>query len=197
MIDLDAPFRPATPGDAPAMADFVHFASEGLALYLWTRMAGRDGDPWALGRERATRDTGAFSYRNTIIAEPDGHPVAGLIGYPLPDRPEPIPDSMPAMFVPLQELENLAPGTWYVNVLAAHPEHRGKGYGAALLTVADRLAADTGRRGLSIIVADTNTGARRLYERCSYSETARRRMVKEDWQHPGTDWLLLTKPLAA
>jgi ribosomal protein S18 acetylase RimI-like enzyme len=101
------------------------------------------------------------------------------------------------MFVPLQELENLAPGTWYVNVLAAHPEHRGKGYGAALLTVADRLAADTGRRGLSIIVADTNTGARRLYERCGYSETARRRMVKEDWQHPGTDWLLLTKPLAA
>jgi ribosomal protein S18 acetylase RimI-like enzyme len=197
MIDLDAPFRPATPGDAPAMADFVHFASEGLALYLWTRMAGRDGDPWALGRERATRDTGAFSYRNAIIAEPDGHPVAGLIGYPLPDRPEPIPDSMPAMFVPLQELENLAPGTWYVNVLAAHPEHRGKGYGAALLTVADRLAADTGRRGLSIIVADTNTGARRLYERCGYSETARRRMVKEDWQHPGTDWLLLTKPLAA
>jgi ribosomal protein S18 acetylase RimI-like enzyme len=197
MIDLDPPFRPATPGDAQAMADFVHFASEGLALYLWTRMAGPDGDPWALGRERATRDTGVFSYRNTIVVAPDGRPVAGLIGYPLPDRPEPIPDTMPAMFVPLQELENLAPGTWYVNVLAAYPEHRGKGYGAALLTVADRLAADTARRGLSIIVADTNTGARRLYERFGYSEIARSRMVKEDWQHPGTDWLLLTKPLPA
>ena len=41
------------------------------------------------------------------------------------------------MFVPLQELENLAPGTWYVNVLAAYPEHRGQGYGTALLAVAE------------------------------------------------------------
>ena len=64
---------------------------------------------------------------------------------------------MPAMFVPLQELENLAPGTWYVNVLAAYPEHRGKGHGTALLGVADQLGADAGRRGLSIIVSDANT----------------------------------------
>ena len=95
------------------------------------------------------------------------------------------------MFVPLQELENLAPGTWYVNVLAAYPEHRGKGCGAALLAVADRLAAEAGQRGLSIIVADTNTGARRLYERAGYREAGKRPMVKEDWQHPGTHWVLL------
>ena len=126
------------------MADFVHFASEGLALYLWTKMAGPGGDPWSIGRERASRGTGGFSYRNTIVVEQDGQVVAGLIGYALPDHSEPIDDAMPAMFVPLQELENLAPGTWYVNVLAAYPEHRGRGYGGALLAVADRLAADRG-----------------------------------------------------
>jgi hypothetical protein len=48
---------------------------------------------------------------------------------------------------------------------------------------------------MSIIVADTNTGARKLYERSGYREVARRRMVKEDWQHPGIDWVLLTKQL--
>ena len=37
------------------------------------------------------------------------------------------------MFVPLQELENLAPGTWYVNVLAVHPPFRGLGLGTKLL----------------------------------------------------------------
>ena len=195
MIALTEPYRRATPADAQAMADFVHFASEGLALYLWTRMAGPGGDPWAIGRERAGRETGAFSYRNTVLAEQGGKPVAGLIGYVLPDPPEPVASDMPAMFVPLQELENLAPATWYVNVLAAYPEHRGRGYGAALLAVADRLAADTAKRGLSIIVADTNIGARKLYERCGYREVAKRRMVKEDWQHPGIDWVLLTKPL--
>ena len=74
MIELKSPFRWATPGDAKPMADFVNFASEGLALYLWTKMAGPGGDPWAFGRERASRETGAFSYRNTIVAEHDGRP---------------------------------------------------------------------------------------------------------------------------
>lgn len=194
MIELEPPFRRATPADTQAMADFVHFASEGLALYLWTRMAGPDSDPWAIGRERAGRDAGAFSYRNAIVAEQNGRTVAGLIGYALPDRPEPIAESMPAMFVPLQELENMVSGTWYVNVLAAYPEVRGRGYGGALLAVADRLAAGNGNRGLSIIVADTNTGARKLYERYGYREIGKRRMVKEDWEHPGTDWVLLAKP---
>jgi ribosomal protein S18 acetylase RimI-like enzyme len=192
-MNLEPPFRRATPADAAVMADFVHFASEGLALYLWTKIAGPTGDPWAIGRQRAARETGAFSYNNGVLMEVGHHLAAGLIGYPLPDKAEPVPPDMPAMFVPLQELENLAPGTWYVNVLAAYPEQRGKGCGTALLALADRLAAEGGQRGLSIIVADTNTGARRLYERCGYREAAKRRMVKEDWQHPGLDWVLLVK----
>jgi ribosomal protein S18 acetylase RimI-like enzyme len=47
--------------------------------------------------------------------------------------------------------------------------------------------------GLSLIVTDTNTSARRLYERRGYREAAQRKIVKEDWQHPGTNWVLLTK----
>jgi ribosomal protein S18 acetylase RimI-like enzyme len=193
MIQLNPPFRPATPDDAVALADLVHFASQGLALYVWTSIAGADGDPWQVGRERARRDTGRFSYRNAVVVEdPAGEVAAALIGYPLPDRPEPISD-MPAMFVPLQELENLAPGTWYVNVLAAYPDRRGKGHGRALLGIADRLAAAGGQPGLSIIVSDANTRALRLYQRCGYREAARRKKVKEGRQYAGTDWILLTK----
>lgn len=193
MATLSAPFRRATPADASALVDFVHFASEGLALYVWTKLAGPGGDPWSLARARAGGEQGAFTYRNAIVREDGGKPVAGLVGYPLPDTPEPIAADMPALFRPLQELENLAPGTWYVNVLAAYPEHRGKGYGGALLNVADRIAAGTRKKGLSIIVSDTNTGARRLYESNGYREAGRRTMVKEDWQHPGKEWVLLTK----
>jgi ribosomal protein S18 acetylase RimI-like enzyme len=197
VIDLASPFRQATPADASAMADLVHFASEGLALYLWTKIARPGSDPWAIGRERAGRDAGSFSYRNTIVAESDGRVAAGLIGYPIADMPEPSPADLPPIVVPLQELEDLVPGTWYVNVLAAYPEHRGKGYGAALLGIAERVARATRRRAMSIIVADSNTGARRLYERCGYREVAHRRMVKEGWQHPGSDFVLLTKRVAA
>jgi len=192
-MQLQPPLRRATPADAPALADFVHFASEGLAYYLWTKMAGPGGDPWAIGRERAGRDGKGFSYRNAFLLEREGRVAAGLVGYPLPHTPEPMPADMPAMFAPLQELENLAPGSWYVNVLAAYPEERGRGHGTALLGLADRLAAELGHAGMSIIVADTNTGARRLYERSGYREAARRAMVKEQWQHPGAEWVLLVK----
>ena len=102
---------------------------------------------------------------------------------------------MPAMFVPLQELEDLVPGTWYVNVLATYPEHRGKGYGAGLLSVARQLAIDTRRTGLSIIVSDANAGARRLYARCGYRELASRPMVKESWKNRGENWVLLKQDL--
>ena len=193
MIQLEPPFRPATQGDAPALTELVNFAGEGLPLYLWTRMAEAGESAWDVGRRRAMRETGSFSYRNATVAETGGRVIAGLIGYPLPDRPEAIDDEMPPMFVPLQELENLAPGTWYVNVLATSPEYRNRGYGTRLLGIAERLAAAAGRPGLSIIVSDANAGARRLYERCGCSEVARRPMVKEGWENPGENWVLLVK----
>jgi ribosomal protein S18 acetylase RimI-like enzyme len=195
MIELQASFRPATPGDAPALAELVNLAGEGLPLYLWSRMAEAGESAWDVGRRRALRETGSFSYRNAVVAEIDGRVIASLIGYPLPDRPEPIDRRMPAMFVPLQELENLAPGTWYVNVLATFEEYRGRGHGTRLLGIAERLAVAAGRSGLSIIVADANAGARRLYERCGYAEVATRAMVKEAWNNPGEDWVLLVRRL--
>jgi ribosomal protein S18 acetylase RimI-like enzyme len=193
MIALAPPFRQATPQDAGALADFVDFASEGLALQVWSRIAGPGRDAWAVGRERARRERGSFSYRNALVVETEKGLAAGLIGYPLPDQPAAIAPDTPAMFVPLQELENLAPGSWYVNVLAAYPEHRGKGLGTALLALADRIAAELHRPNLSIVVADANAGARRLYERCGYREAGRRRMRKDGWINAGTDWVLLMK----
>lgn len=89
----------------------------------------------------------------------------------------------------------MPPGTWYVHVLAAYPEYRGRGAGSALLGLADRLAAAAGKQVLSLIVSDTNTDARRLYESWGYREAGQRRMVKEQWQHPGANWVLLRKDL--
>jgi ribosomal protein S18 acetylase RimI-like enzyme len=102
---------------------------------------------------------------------------------------------MPPMFVPLQQLENLVPGTWYVNVLASYPQHRNLGFGVALLRHAERIGAAAGvKNGMSVIVADNNVGARRLYERMGYRQVADRPMVKENWQSPGSTWVLLAKP---
>ena len=195
MLTIHHPFRHATVDDAGTLADLVQFASEGLALYVWTKIAGSGRDPWHVGRERVLSETNGLSYRNAVIADASGQPASGLISYALRDKPEPTSDELPAVLVPLHELMNQALDTWYVHTLAAYPEHRGRGQGSALLTVAETFAASAGKRGLSLLVSDTNAGARRLYEHCGYREVAHRRMVKEQWEHPGTNWVLLRKEI--
>ena len=192
---IQPPFRRATPEDDGTLAEFVQFASEGLALYLWTEIAGAGRDPWMIGRERVRSETLGVSYRNAVIAEQSGQPTSGLIGYPLRDNPKPTSEELPAVLVPLRELTHLALDTWYVHVLAAYPKYRGRGHGSALLALADNFAAAGEMTGLSLIVSDTNAGARKLYEHCGYREAAQCMMVKEHWQHPGTNWVLMRKDL--
>ena len=196
MIELEQPFRRARPEDADVLAELINFAGEGLPLYLWERMAQGGETAWDVGRRRARRQEGGFSYLNAVVLEEGGRAIACLIGYPLADQPDPIDyDNTPAMFVPLEELERLAPGTWYVNVLATYAEFRGRGHGTRLLSIAESLARDTGKSGLSIIVSEANTGARRLYGTCGYRRIADRPMVKEGWQNNGERWVLLTKSI--
>lgn len=191
----EPPLRRARPDDAAALAELINFAGEGLPLYLWERMAEPGETVWDVGRRRARREEGAFSYRNALVVEAAGAVLSCLVGYPLPAEPVALSPGMPPMFVPLQELENLAAGTWYVNVLATFPEHRGRGHGSRLLAEAERLAAAGGATGVSLIVFDTNVDARRLYERCGYRPHGERRLVKEDWRHPSELGLLLVKAL--
>lgn len=192
--------RPATPDDAAILSEIINHAGEGLPVYLWTQMAAPGQSPWDVGRARAQRETGSFSYRNAIVAEHDGRAVGSLIGYGIGVAPEPLTADTPAMFVPLLELENLAAGTWYVNVLAVLPGFRNLGIGAVLLHRADEIGRECGKRGMSIIVTSDNGGARRLYERHGYRETAKRTMMKENWvkddrANDGKEWVLLEKAL--
>lgn len=196
MKDLDPQVRFATPNDAAALAELINYAGEGLPLYLWERMTTGGETAWEVGRRRAQRTEGGFSYRNATVLEGRDGVLATLIGYPIADQPEPVDlTDLPPMFRPLQELEDQAPATWYVNVLAVYPDWRGLGLGSRLLAIAEALAANAGKRGLSIIVSDANDDARRLYERCGYRERASRPMVKEDWRNRGENWVLLTRPL--
>ncbi|MEL7544908.1 MAG: GNAT family N-acetyltransferase, partial [Pseudomonadota bacterium] len=102
---------------------------------------------------------------------------------------------IPAMFRPLQELENLAPATWYINVLAVVPGARGQGHGRRLLAYADELARSSNVCATSLIVADRNAGARQLYETAGYTVRADRAIVKEDWVSESENWILMTRDL--
>jgi ribosomal protein S18 acetylase RimI-like enzyme len=188
-------FRPARREDAAPLAELVNMAGEGLPLQLWETMRGAGETAWDVGRRRAGRDEGSFSWRNATLAEVDGAVAGALIGYAQPETPDPIVDAIPPVFVPLQELENLAPNTWYVNVLAVFADFRRGGIGGKLLAIADAIAAREGKPGLSVIVSDSNPDARRLYVACGYRETASRAKVKGALHIEGESWILLTKTL--
>jgi ribosomal protein S18 acetylase RimI-like enzyme len=196
MLELRPPFRRAIKDDAPALAELVNYAGEGMPLYLWAKMAESGESPWDVGRRRAEREEGSFSYCNAVVIEHGGECAGCLIGYEIPEQPSPASSNMPAMFVPLQELENLAAGTWYINVLAVQPPFRGKGLGTKLLSLAHEIGGSLRRCGLSLIVSDANLDAQRLYVRCGFAVHATRPMVKEDWEGLGKNWLLLTKALS-
>lgn len=185
--------RQATPEDAPALVDFVMMAGEGLPERVWEGMALPGQTAREVGLMRARRTEGMFSFRNATIFQAQDRAVGGLIGQALPQEPVPIGPDFPAGFVALQELENLACGTWYVNILGVYPEFRGQGVGAAMLARADELAQAAGCPGLSIIVFAGNTGAARLYLRSGYVERARRRITMPGFQHDGGEAVLLAK----
>jgi ribosomal protein S18 acetylase RimI-like enzyme len=191
----ESQFRSARRSDAPLLVELINYAGEGLPLQLWAGMAPAGKDPWAVGLERAERENGSFSWCNATMIMHEGCAAGCLIGYEIEAEPAPVGDDVRGIIRPLCELEALAPDSWYVNVLAVRPPLRGRGLGTKLLELAERRGREAGRAQMSVIVSDANRGARRLYERSGYSATGRRAMIKEGWENPGRDWVLLTKAL--
>jgi len=189
--------REARASDAEHLVRFINMAADDLPLHFWRKSVGAERDPWDYGRERAARETGNFSFRNAWLAEVDGAVAACLLGYPAEDEPGPIDPDTPAIFVPLLELEALAPGSWYLNVLATYDQYRGKGLGSALLAYAEDVAQRAGCKSISLIAEDTHLDALRLYSAKGYREVARRPVVKGDWLVDAKEWILLVKTVGS
>lgn len=192
---LIPPFRCATCADAAQMAELVNISGDGLPLCLWAKFARAGQSAWEVGLERARLGLGGFAFAHTVVRQVDDQVAACLIGQRRDDVAQPPDSDIPAALVPLSELGNMVCGSWYINILATFPQHRGKGFGSELLRIAEVRARETKTERMSLIVSDANAGARRLYERHGFAELATRPMVKEDWKHEGRNWVLLIKDL--
>ena len=166
-------FRPARVTDAASLAVLVDIAGEGMPASMWRTMTAPGQSLLELGRERARRDTGGFSYRNAIVAEIGGEVAACLVGYCL-DDPYDLSglDEMPELVRPLVLLKAKAPDSWYINVLAAFPEVQRQGLGRQLLDIAESKGGEMGAPAVSVIVGTWNRGARRLYARAGFDPLA-------------------------
>ena len=189
--------RAAVPEDAGALVDFILMAGDGVPEYLWRSMAGPNESPRDVGARRARRDEGGFSWRNAVIAESaDGEAVAGLIGYPLPDAPDPVDlEGVPPLVRPLLALEAQVPGSWYVNVIATRPEWRRQGLAQALMDLAEKRAHETARRALGLVVSSDRRAARALYEARGFAAIATLPKAGDGPLQGGAEWVLYRKPL--
>ena len=190
---MPATIRRATPEDASLLTHVIDMASEGLVPALWDAMAPEGMDGSAVGEALVSAEDGDFSYRHGFVLEQDGSAIGGMIGYPLPTTTEPAGPEVPEAFVAVEELANLVPGYWHINMMAMLPEARGKGLGAALLNAAEAQARNSGCPGLALVVAATNVGARRAYARAGYREVARRPFELGEFGVEPTEALLMTK----
>ena len=190
--------RKARLEDAPKLAELMNMAGEGIPAYLWERMADRHEDAMAFGARRVAESEGGFSYTNAHVAARDDKIAGMLLSYRLPDPYETGPmEEIPAVVRPLVELEALAPGSWYVNAVATDLAFRGQGVGRELMSKAEDLAQESNAKTISLIVAEENVPARKLYEKLGYQTGARRQIVPfPNCPHSG-DWILMQKGLGA
>lgn len=192
----DIAVRRASRADGAILARLIDIAGDGIPTHLWAASAGPGETALDVGRRRAERDEGGFSFRNAVLAELGGAVAGLLLGYRQPDFVDQSDlDLLPPIVRPLIELEAAAPGSWYLNALAVLPECQGRGVGRRLLAEADLIAALSGARELSVIVAGENARAFALYEAHGFRAVDRRPVLAYPGFAYGGDWVAMVKRL--
>jgi len=190
-MDAAYSIRPAGKGDCRRIAEFYRISSDGVADYVWTKLAAPGEDLLDVGRRRYERQGTPFSYENCLLVECAGVVVGMLVAFPM--HSDGTSDESDPVLAPYSRLEEDA--SYYVCGMAVEPGHRGRGIGRRLLAEAEAACRRAGLSKLSLIVFERNDGARRLYERAGYVERRRERVVPHPLIHYTGDALLMVKAL--
>lgn len=182
--------------DAADLAYLINMAGEGIPQYLWSEMAEEGQSSMEVGRIRAAREEGGFSYKNARVLVESGVLQGMIISYKQPD-PYKIDDieEYPEIVKPLVQLEAKAPGSWYINAIATYESYQGKGVAQQLLAEAEEQALTSRVREMSLIVASENTRAARLYQHIGYKIKSSLPVIEYPGCMHGGDWLLMIKRL--
>lgn len=182
--------RAANRGDVSAIVDLLDIATYGFVAHAFSVLSGPGADIRKIVGERVEDPQSALSFEKAWMAECDGVVAGFIMCESIPDPADLVSPETPDLFRPLLELESMAPGTTLVNFVATYPAMRGLGIGRHLMAQAEK---ERGPKGLSLTIHDQNEAARRLYERLGFREIDRRAIVKRGWDHPATNWVLMTK----
>lgn len=184
-------FRPARKEDCPAIAALYSISSDGVADYIWSRLAQPGEDPLAVGARRYAREDTAFSYLNCTVIEHDDRVIGMLVAFPM--HVDPAETESDPVLAPYSKLE--VDDSYYICGMAIIPEYRGRGLGTRLLGLAEEQAGNKGFDKLSLIVFEQNTGARKLYYRHGYGEAGREAVFPHPLIHYTGDAVLMVKEM--
>lgn len=188
----DIQFRPALRSECRFIAQLYSTASDGVADYIWTQLAGPGEDILDVGARRYAREDSQFSYKNCTIAEVNDEVAGMMVAYRMEDNPQPAADMDPVLR-PYAILEQAR--SYYICGAAVYPHYRNQGIGSRFLEIAQRDALAGRLTQLSLIVFEQNIGAKRLYDRKGFYEIARQPIVPHPLIHHTGDALLMVKDL--
>ncbi|MCT8998833.1 GNAT family N-acetyltransferase [Chelativorans intermedius] len=179
--------------EAGEIARLFLISSDGLAAYIWGRMAGPGQSLEDVGAARYARTGVDFSYENCLLATLDGR-IAGMVhAFPMSARPAGEVEEDPVLR-PYAKLED--PGSLYISGLAVYARYRSQGVGSALMDCAEALALARALPRVSLICFERNEGALSFYRRRGFREIARRAVVPHPTLHYAQgDALLLVRDI--
>ena len=185
-------FRPAVKSECRKIAELYGISSDGVAEYIWTKMADPGEDVLHIGQRRYEQEDSVFSYRNCSMVDLDETAAGMLVAFPMEIDDEYM-ESDPVL-IPYSKLEE--PDSYYICGMAVFPKYRGRGIGTQLLMLAEKNAREHELQKLSLVVFEQNEGAKHLYERSGYYEKAREPIVPHPLIHFDGNAVLMVKNLA-
>jgi len=153
-------FRPAKKSESRSIAQLFGIASDGVADYIWTKLAEPGEDVLDVGQRRYEQEDSLFSYKNVVVAVYKDKIIGMLVTFPMVvDKGVDHLEEDPVL-VPYSKLEE--DNSFYVCGVALLPEYRGSGIGSKVMAIADEQAKEKSLSKLSLVVFEQNKGARSL-----------------------------------
>ena len=182
--------KSASLNDCHAIAELALIAGSGIPAYFWKKTQLDNETLLQTGARNAASETDNFSYRNTLVAIQNEQVMGMMLGYRLiPDNDEDLSE-LPSFIIPLIELEQCVPDSYYINMLGCYPQARNQGLGRTLMQHAEHKAQLLDCRSMSLEVFSENTNAIRLYKKLGYQITDSKKVIKHDC-HPYSDKIYL------
>lgn len=186
----DVCVRPASKADASEVAVLVNIATHGLFADLWGRESSEPAafNSVEVGR-RKVLDEGELSWRHASLAEHDGETIGLVLGYPEPAAPPMLAAD------PYADLAAQTGGGWHISKVAVHAHWRGRGVASRLLEAAEERRQQAGERRLFLIVPDSFTEARQVYEKHGFRVRDKRPIIvpSSAVDLGAKDWILMIK----